>query len=429
MPRTRTSQTSWLQFNYVNRHRRYYRIRKPKFNHLKRSFRFLPGEWILVTLDDGKIVDCSIEFAHLLGMVKTDIVQHAIDRFTFSGDEQGWGIKRLDLDLLQQSGRYEDVGISTPNNISLIADVWVNHISQREAHWAFCLITDKSHQRQLQGELISKHQELKRAFSKLEQQTLELEAAQNELREKNKDISELSAQTRATSALATIGEITAELTHQLNNPLAAATGASRKLNKLHESGRFEQAQTMLQLLSSALQRMKETIDDVHIIYRHSRIPVSPRVRIDIRDIVQSTFALLEQRISQMKVHVVIPENLPPIWAHKSLFQHIIVNLLDNAADAAGPKGTLEFRAIHEPEHERVCIAISDNGPGVPPHLREKIFEAFYTLKEKGSGLGLAAVKRYVERDNATIEVSDSSYGGAKFTICYQTRESQERTKQ
>jgi len=410
---------SKMKLNHLQRKKRYQGIRHPKMQ-IPMAFRFLPGEWIMVNLNTGSIVDCSNEFAHLAGMPRTAIVKQDISRFSFTGNEQGWGLKRLNMDLIQHSGRYEDVGLTTPDNITLVTDIHVSHVRRKGASLGICLITDKSHQRQLQGELISKHQELKRAFRKLEEQARELKAAEDELKQKNQNISELSAKSRSTAALATIGEITAELTHQLNNPLAAATGASRKLSRLYSTGNTVQMEPMLKLLSTSLQRLKETVDEVHIIYRQSRTPVSPEIAIRIPEQLTATLALLEHRLRGIDFRQRIPGNIPSIRGHQSLFQHVILNLLENAIDAVrdatGEVKIVEFTA--EQRGSQVAISIRDNGPGIPAHEYDKIFEAFYSLKEKGSGLGLTAVKRYVERDNATIEVGDSEFGGAQFTICY-----------
>ena len=407
-----------MSTRYFHQYQKFVYTRRLRFNQAKKSFRYLPGEWLLVRVDSGRIINCSSEFSRLAGLSSKKIINQNIDRFAFNGNEQGWGLKRLDTELLRHTGRYEDVGLTTPENISIVVDIWVNHISRGRQLLAFCLLTDKSHQRQLQGELISKHQELKRAFSRLETQTRELESARNELKHKNRNISDLSAQSRATASLATIGEITAELTHQLNNPLAAATGACRKLTKLYESERYDQFGPMLVLLTTALNRLKETVDEVHIIYKQSRRPATPETAIDLNAQLDATFALLEQRLEGLTVNKRVPDNLPLIRGRQSLFQHVIINLLDNAIDASPLNGVIEI--IAENRGDRVAISIGDNGPGIPTMEREKIFEAFYSLKEKGSGLGLAAVKRYVERDKATIEVGDSSYGGARFTICYAT---------
>jgi C4-dicarboxylate-specific signal transduction histidine kinase len=408
-----------MKSNHLQRIQRYRNIRQPKI-HLPMAFRYLPGEWILVNLRTGSIIDCSNEFAQLAGMARKTILKQSVSEFSFTGNEQGWGLKRLNMDLLHHSGRYEDVGLTTPDSITLVTDIQVSHINRKGISLAFCLITDKSHQRQLQGELISKHQELKRAFRKLEIQARELNATQDELKQKNRNISELSTKSRATAALATIGEITAELTHQLNNPLAAATGASRKLSRLFDTGKTDQMSPMLKLLSTSLQRLKETVDEVHIIYRHSRVPVSPEGPIQIREQLTATQALLEHRLRGIDFRQQIPDDIPPIRGHQSLFQHVILNLLENAVeavrDAIGEAKIIEF--VAQKRGSQVAISIGDNGPGIPSHEYDRIFEAFYTLKEKGSGLGLTAVKRYVERDNATIEVSDSEFGGAQFTICY-----------
>jgi signal transduction histidine kinase len=175
-------------------------------------------------------------------------------------------------------------------------------------------------------------------------------------------------------------------------------------------------QPMLTLLSNALERMRLTIDEVRQVYKNSRMPETSAGAINLKEIIDNTLALLQQKLEGHKIILEIPQNLKMLKGHRSLFQHVIVNLLDNAIESFNKSGILHIAAVET--DRKIEISIEDNGPGIPPSMHEKIFDAFFTTKEKGSGLGLAAVKRYVEQDGATINVDYSRYGGAKFTISY-----------
>ena len=92
------------------------------------------------------------------------------------------------------------------------------------------------------------------------------------------------------------------------------------------------------------------------------------------------------------------------------------NLIENAAQATNSEGiTVSLEAIgSSPSY--VCVRISDHGPGVPPDLRDRIFEPYFTTKEQGTGLGLALVRQAVDTHGGTIVVSETPGGGATFTV-------------
>ena len=105
---------------------------------------------------------------------------------------------------------------------------------------------------------------------------------------------------------------------------------------------------------------------------------------------------------------------------------MVINLVDNAIEAVG-----ETHAVPRPDAEPPCISIetqhdaanavariivSDNGPGVPPADREKLFMPYYSTKRRGSGLGLAIVRRIVAEHGGSIEVGDNSPHGSRFVI-------------
>ncbi|MDX2227584.1 MAG: HAMP domain-containing sensor histidine kinase [Verrucomicrobiae bacterium] len=98
----------------------------------------------------------------------------------------------------------------------------------------------------------------------------------------------------------------------------------------------------------------------------------------------------------------------------SLLYHMLLNLILNAADAAGPGGRIELE-IRETTHSMI-FQVSDNGPGIPPDQRDSIFQPFFTTKPNGKGLGLLSVKSFAKTHQGTVEISDSPLGGAFFRV-------------
>ena len=97
----------------------------------------------------------------------------------------------------------------------------------------------------------------------------------------------------------------------------------------------------------------------------------------------------------------------------------VLNLLINAAEAAGPGGvvTVAFRPPAKPrEAKQFVLSVADTGPGVPADLLDKVFNPFFTTRDEGTGLGLAITHRVIEAHDGTITAANSEGGGAKFEI-------------
>ncbi len=371
---------------------------------------FLPGPWLLVDRGQKKIVDGSPQLDELLSCNREHYIGHPLAAIASQEDGSGWGTKRLDGETIELPGRYEDVGLKRADGTSVVVDVHVSHPPLRgRLSTAICLITDRTEQRRLQGELIAKHQELRRAFQDLENS--------------NRELGVISAKLSRATELAAIGEITAELTHQLNNPLAAAVGAARRVEKLIGKNSQPQTQAMIELLKNSLERLRCTVAELRRVYITSRPIEGPIEEFELKPQVDSAIALLHQRLENTVLEIELPNTLPLVLGRPSQIQHVLINLLDNAAEAAGTAGTVCVRA--ERNDETVVFTLGDSGPGVPEHLREKIFEPFFTTREHGSGLGLAVVRRNLNHDGATIRVGESQYGGAEFEIGFPIAESQE----
>lgn len=117
------------------------------------------------------------------------------------------------------------------------------------------------------------------------------------------------------------------------------------------------------------------------------------------------------RVKHCSVQVEGDESLE-LKAHRGLLEQLVINLVINAADATGGEGRIEVRI--ERRHEVALVEVHDDGPGVPPDQRSRIFEAFYSSKQEGAGIGLVSARACAESHGGRIEVVDSHLGGACF---------------
>lgn len=400
---------------FRDRRRLQLRLRRQKLLGLE----LVPGPWFLVEVDTGRIVGAGKPVEGLFGVPKRALLRRNIDELATRGGGDDWSVKELSLKLLKRPGHYEDVRVKTTDRGDVVVEMRISHAGTMAGRRiALCLMTDRTDQHRLQSELIGKHKELRRAFTRLEEQSRELAVAQDSLKAQNAQLAEMTQKLSRASELAAIGEITAELTHQLNNPLAAAVGAARRLEKLFAPSTNDESSRMTELLKSSLERMRTTISELRRVYKTSRPSDVPATKFDLREQIDASLTLLSQRLENCVVEVRIDEPLPQVIGRPENIQHVIINLIDNALHAVDPGGSIHIEAAARGKN-KLALSIADSGPGVPENLHARIFEPFFTTRAQGSGLGLAVVRRHLDQDGALITVDRSHLGGARFEITFQ----------
>jgi len=124
--------------------------------------------------------------------------------------------------------------------------------------------------------------------------------------------------------------------------------------------------------------------------------------------------------TETHIHREFTGDLPPLLMQQKHFAEAVGNLLSNARDAVAGRGNVYVGARYLADHS-VEITVRDDGPGVPADLRERIFEAYYTTKPRGSGLGLAVVKHNTELYGGRVWVETELGKGAKFTLTFPSK--------
>ena len=144
-------------------------------------------------------------------------------------------------------------------------------------------------------------------------------------------------------------------------------------------------------------------------------------KISPSEVVDLTLQLLRNRLDlyKVKVHLKRTARLPEIWADPEQLKEVLANLLVNACEAMVDGGRVtiqEEEAVQEPWGQVVVIRVSDDGPGIPESIQDKVFQPFYSTKEEGTGLGLSIAHRIIEEHGGSLTLRSLENEGATFII-------------
>ncbi len=231
--------------------------------------------------------------------------------------------------------------------------------------------------------------------------------------------------------LAALGEMSQSLAHEIRNPLGGIRGAAQLIEigvKRMNGGREpalsnKSAEDMLQYASIIIEEVERLNRVVEKQLRYGRSSPDMFQEIDLAEAAERALVLMknEAQKSGAQIRRDFSKNAPRVLADADQITQVFLNLISNAIDAMPDGGELRVsvRAVERTSGESMRVVeayVQDNGPGVSPELRRRIFDPLYTTKRKGAGIGLALTKRIVEDHNGTIEVSAVGGGGCRFTV-------------
>jgi signal transduction histidine kinase len=222
--------------------------------------------------------------------------------------------------------------------------------------------------------------------------------------------------------MALVGKLAAGMAHSIRNPF---TSVKMRMFSLGRSLDLDAAQKDDFDVIAAEIRHIDTI--VQNFLEFSRPPKLRMLPVDPSGVVDSALRLLEHRLKAYGVTVAVdrPAPLPPVAADAEQLKEVLVNLVVNACEAMAHGGTItiEERSVPFGTHGRAAlIRVRDDGPGIPPHLVEKVFQPFFSTKEQGTGLGLSIAQRIIGEHHGSLEVESIDGQGAVFTITLPAKE-------
>lgn len=229
--------------------------------------------------------------------------------------------------------------------------------------------------------------------------------------------SRLSMQARQSEQLATIGLIGASLAHEIRNPLVSIKTFSHLLQSRYDDPEFRRRFSML--IPAEVERIDSLTQQLLDLSNPRRHQMD---RVSLHTVVQETSDLMLTRAQEARVAVTMQLNAPAdtIWADASAIRQVLINLLINAFQALESIESdrrVAIRSRNSPNGS-VILEVSDNGPGIPPEQRSRLFHPFVSTKTKGMGLGLAVCADILHEHRATIIVPDVGRPGATFRVTF-----------
>ena len=211
-------------------------------------------------------------------------------------------------------------------------------------------------------------------------------------------------------------EVARRLAHEIKNPLTPIQLCAERLRR-HFGAAPDQTRQLVDECTSTIvgevESLKGLVDEFS---QFARMPVPRAVATDLLALLTEALALYKGIFTAVEIRRHFEEPLPTVSVDPEQIRRVIINLVDNAIEATDQRGVIDVEAHHDRANNLVRVVVADDGPGIPPAEREKLFLPYYSTNRRGSGLGLAIVRRIVAEHGGSIDVSDNTPRGTRFAI-------------
>lgn len=236
-----------------------------------------------------------------------------------------------------------------------------------------------------------------------------------EILKMKKELEQTQLQLLQAEKMASLGKLAAGVAHQLNNPLGGITLFAKLM--LEEYDLSDEIKDDLNRILGDAERCRDTVKELLEFTRQTRHLMRPH---DINEAISRTLFLLENQslFQNVDIRKELASKLPPVEADIQQLNHLFMNIILNAVQAMKGKGILSVKSRLKADRERVCIEISDTGPGIPEDNLPRIFDPFFTTKDEGEGTGLGLSLAYgiVENHGGDIRAESTVGDGTTFII-------------
>ena len=388
------------------------------------------GETVLITNEDGIVVLASNE-AHLYKMTRA-VSPERISEMKETRKFSNFELEPLDFkagnDLFE--GRIsldsEDFAVSS---IDTAAPGWRMHYltplaSVRSSSYVFAGITlllfgilaiallyvrARIERTKLQV-TATEAERVKEANIRLEKEISERKRTEIQLRETQAELIQ-------SSRLAALGQMSAAIVHEVNQPVSAIRTFTSSGELLIKEKRLPEAKDVFHQIKLMTERLGSITSDLLIF---SRKPVSQPVPVDLNEVVNTIAGQNRPELGmlEIKLDLELAENSVPVRGSRVRFEQLIGNLIKNAMQASETAENAEIHINTKAIEDRVILTVSDNGAGVPSEIIDQLFDPFFTTKDVGKGVGLGLALCYAITDEASgkIRCENRTEGGASFIV-------------
>lgn len=244
----------------------------------------------------------------------------------------------------------------------------------------------------------------------------------NRIQGAEKEREDAIAQSEHASKLASVGRLASGVAHEINNPLAIINEKAGLMKDILEASeeQFRNREKFLGLINSIFDSVSRCRTITHRLLGFSRRMDTAHELFDMNDAIREVLGFLEKEIifRNIRLDLVLAEDLPRVMSDRGQVQQVLLNIFNNALDALLEKKDGAITITTNAEDKKIEVSVSDNGHGIPKDKLKKIFEPFYSTKEKGKGTGLGLFISYgiIKKLGGNIFVESEADKGTKFTI-------------
>jgi C4-dicarboxylate-specific signal transduction histidine kinase len=246
----------------------------------------------------------------------------------------------------------------------------------------------------------------------LKETSAQVQRREQELRDKQEQLVQAAK-------LATLGELTTGVAHELNNPLNnIGLFVGNAIDQI-QMGLANSTQ-LLRELNSTMQQVRKATEIISHLRTFGRAAPTSRQRLFIYEVIRRALSLMQEQMRDRQIDVRLdlgPEN-PMIIGNAIQLEQVFINIITNARDALTDAAEKRIVISGRPNNTHVELTFEDSGPGIPAGMEKRIFDPFFTTKEvgKGTGLGLSIAYGIIKDHQGTISVSNRAGKGATFLV-------------
>lgn len=282
------------------------------------------------------------------------------------------------------------------------------------AYLSFALV----YQRQLkkrQFEQLQSEAKQKLEFLVMER-TSELQAEVSERAKTEQVLRQTQDELIQAAKLAVLGQMSASISHELNNPLAAIRSFADNGKRFLARESYDRVDDNLSRISALTDRMAKISNQLRSFARKS--DSNEVSKLDIKPLIFSAKELLaaQCKAKQVELRLDLEQQLPSVELNPIQFEQVLINLVTNAMQALEQQELRNIQISAALCDSHIAIFVDDNGPGIAYSEQHQLFEPFYTTKKNGLGLGLSISQQITQAMGGTLDVADSPLGGARFVI-------------
>jgi two-component system, NtrC family, nitrogen regulation sensor histidine kinase NtrY len=211
-------------------------------------------------------------------------------------------------------------------------------------------------------------------------------------------------------------EVARRLAHEIKNPLTPIQLCAERLRR-HFAGAAPAAKALVDECTTTIvgevESLKGLVDEFS---QFARMPAPRTVPTDLAQLITETLALYNGIFTEIRIERRFAPEVPLVRLDAEQVRRVLINLVDNAIEAMERRGEIVVETQLDRANRVARVVVADDGPGIPIGEREKLFLPYYSTKRRGSGLGLAIVRRIIAEHGGSVEVTDNTPHGTRFTI-------------